>query len=52
MYTEQGNTQLDLENAKVTDADFGGLDESKDSLDSSVAERDDSYRANYDRKSR
>lgn len=46
------NAQLDLENAKVTDADLGGLGESKDSPDSSVAERDDSYRTNYDRKSR
>lgn len=46
------NAQLDLENEKVTDADLGGLDESKDTPDSSVAERDDSYRANYDRKSR
>ena len=46
------NTQLDLENAKVTDADLSGLNESNDSPDSSVAERDDSYRMDYDRKSR
>ncbi|HKM34017.1 MAG TPA: helicase-related protein, partial [Lachnospiraceae bacterium] len=46
------NAQLDLENAKVTDADLGGLDESKDSPDSSVAERDESYRTNHDGKSR
>lgn len=46
------NTQLDLENAKVADADLGGLDESKDSHDSNVAERDESYRTNQDGKSR
>ena len=46
------NAQLDLENAKVADADLGGLDESKDSLDNSVAERDESYRTNHDGKSR
>lgn len=46
------NTQLDLENAKVADADLGVLDESKDSPDSNVAERDESYRTNQDGKSR
>ena len=46
------NAQLDLENAKVADADLGGLDESKDSPDSNVAERDESYRTNQDGKSR
>jgi N12 class adenine-specific DNA methylase len=46
------NAQLDLENAKVADADLGGLDESKGSPDSNVAERDESYRTNQDGKSR
>ena len=46
------NAQLDLENAKVADSDLGGLDESKDSPDSNVAERDESYRTNQDGKSR
>jgi predicted RNase H-like nuclease (RuvC/YqgF family) len=46
------NAQLDLENAKVDDADLGGLDESKDSPDSNVAERDESYRTNQDGKCR
>lgn len=46
------NAQLELENAKVADADLGGLDESKESHDSNVAERDESYRTNQDGKSR
>ncbi|MFB5407748.1 DEAD/DEAH box helicase family protein [Enterococcus faecium] len=46
------NAQLDLENAKVADADLGGLDESKDSHDSNVAEREEDYRTNQDGKSR
>ena len=46
------NAQLDLENAKVADSDLGGLDESKDSHDSNVAERDEYYRMNQNGKSR
>lgn len=46
------NAQLDLENGKVADADLGGLNESKDSHDSNVAEREEDYRTNYDGKRR
>ena len=46
------NAQLDLENKKVSDADLGGLDVSKDVPESSVAERDESYCTNHYGKSR
>ena len=39
------NSQLDLENEKIDDADLGGLNEEDISMDSSVAEPEQTYKA-------